>query len=230
MPARPPDPAASRPPFATRAVADAAPSLSSVASDGLAGSVRTRWLAIAAVPLLAWGVGIAAHPTGARDSDGPPADTGPSSSADAVTTVAPTLGTSVDARFGEGIRLRRVECPQTPVARGDTFVCRFVFESTADVERDWQIFVHTDARVGGYRIHGDHFPAGGDYDTTLWKPGEFIVDRLEQRVPADATPGAYDVWLGFYIDGERLPVRADGPGAAFHDGDNRVRAASLTVR
>ncbi|MBN1641131.1 MAG: hypothetical protein JXA09_07835, partial [Anaerolineae bacterium] len=55
----------------------------------------------------------------------------------------------------------------------------------------------------------------GNYPTTIWLPGEFVVDVYPIAVHADAPPGAYVIEVGMYdpADVGRLPVR-DPSGAA----------------
>ena len=53
---------------------------------------------------------------------------------------------------------------------------RFYFTPTAELDRDWMIFLHIDLRGGSYRIHGDHFPVDGKYNTTLWQVGDYVAD------------------------------------------------------
>jgi hypothetical protein len=80
-------------------------------------------------------------------------------------------------------------------------------------DRDYTIFVHvldeTDQLVTG----NDTQPRSGQYPTTIWTPGEHILDRHTLSLPPDLPAGQYRVALGVYYQptGERLPlVLADG--------------------
>jgi hypothetical protein len=49
-------------------------------------------------------------------------------------------------------------------------------------------------------------PVQGDYPTSLWAPGETIVDQRDLPIPADLPPGEYGVNVGLYWDEGRLPL------------------------
>ena len=54
----------------------------------------------------------------------------------------------------------------------------------------------------------DQKPLGGLVATDIWQPGDIIRDPLSIPLPADLSPGSYDIRLGVYSPetGERLPV------------------------
>jgi hypothetical protein len=133
----------------------------------------------------------------------------------------------VEAELGDAVRILGADLPEAALSRGARLAARFYFEPIGDLDRDWQIFLHIDARGGSYRIHGDHFPVKGKYQTTLWQRGDFIADDWTTQVPRDAPGGVYDVWLGFYIGEERLEWSGGTP--SHHDGKNRVRVGTIVV-
>ena len=146
---------------------------------------------------------------------------------DAVSKTPPQPTSKVDAVLGDRIRVHGADAPTTPVERGSKLSVRFYFEALADLDRDWQIFVHVDHRLSEYRINGDHFPVEGRYATTLWQRGDVVADDWSRGLPLDAPAGTYDVYVGFYIGNDRLPFsRGD---AKVNDGSNRVRVATITV-
>lgn len=187
-----------------------------------------RWAVVGAVPVMALLVGVLALPRPA------PVSTAGRPAGDAeelegvVSRTAPQPSSRVDAVLGNAVRVLGADLPKNPVAAGESLQARFYFESLAGLDEDWQVFLHIDARQGGFRIHGDHFPAGGRYSTTLWQKGEFITDAWSRAVPRDAPAGVYDAWLGLYIGEERLPFT--GGDAAVHDGVDRVRVGTVTVQ
>ena len=183
---------------------------------------------VGAVPALAFVVGVVALPRPvAVESDGRPA-VDPAELAGVVSRTPPQPSSRVDAVLGNAIRVHGADLPKAAVAQGDKLELRFFFESLAGLDEDWQIFLHIDAKQGGFRIHGDHFPARGRYSTTLWQKGDVITDEWSTTVPRDAPSGTYDVWLGFYVGEERLPFT--GGDAAAHDGADRVRVGTLTIQ
>ncbi len=145
----------------------------------------------------------------------------------AVSKTRPTPGTPADVQLDDSLRFLGSDVP-AEVSQGSRAAIDFHFEVLKELDRDWQMFVHIDRRDGPYRIHGDHFPVEGRYQTSLWQQGEFVKDHFVKLIPFDAPPGTYDVWIGFYIGDDRLPF--SGGDAALHDGDNRIRAGVLKVR
>lgn len=147
---------------------------------------------------------------------------------DVVLDQRPSYERDVGVALGKSVRLIGADTTRGPLARGDAVELSVYFEVLTELDRDWRVFLHIDAQGGGYRIHGDHPPLGGRYASSLWRKGEYLKDRYTTSVPLDATPGRYDVWVGFYIGDERMTV-SDGP-ASGHDGDNRVLVGTLEIR
>jgi hypothetical protein len=54
----------------------------------------------------------------------------------------------------------------------------------------------------------DNPPVGGSYPTTLWMPGEVVVDEYAISVAGDAMPGPHVIEVGMYDPNTmaRLPV------------------------
>jgi hypothetical protein len=185
-----------------------------------------KWLIVGSVPALAWLVGALALPRPlpvAAEKEAVDRD----ALGAAVSRIRPTPKVPADAELGDAVKILGADLPEAPVARGARLSARFFFEARDELDRDWQIFLHIDARAGSYRIHGDHWPVGGKYHTSLWRPGDFVADSWSTVVPREAPPGPYDVWLGFYIGDERLPFTGGAP--ASHDGSNRVRVGTIAV-
>ena len=192
----------------------------------MASSVE-RWLTVASVPALAFIVGAIALPRPlpvAAEKD----DVDREALGAAVSRIRPTPRASVDAELGDVVRVLGADLPAAALSRGARLSVRFYFEGTGEMERDWQIFVHIDAKAGSSRLHGDHFPVRGKYQTTLWQVGDFVADDWSMIVPRDAAAGVYDVYVGFYIGEERLEW--SGGTATFHDGKNRVRVGAIVIQ
>lgn len=147
--------------------------------------------------------------------------------AELVSTTRPTPGTPANVELGGSLRFLGADVPEQ-VKPGSRATIDFHFEVLKELDRDWQMFVHIDRREGAYRIHGDHYPLDGKYQTSLWQTGEFVRDHFVKLVPFDAPAGTYDIWVGFYIGNDRMPVT--GGDKQLHDGENRVRAGVLQVR
>jgi hypothetical protein len=77
---------------------------------------------------------------------------------------------------------------------------------------DYTVFIHLLDPLGNLVAQFDSPPAGGAYPTSLWDPGEIIVD--EHLMP-DLPAGHYTLQVGLYRPdtGERLPVEGSPEGA-----------------
>jgi hypothetical protein len=84
------------------------------------------------------------------------------------------------------------------------------------LDRDYNIFVHLVAPVGGRQAiaQGDAPPLDGRWPTSLWLPGVPLNDPHTVPLPPDLASGVYELWIGLYdpASGQRLPL-ADGSDA-----------------
>jgi hypothetical protein len=190
-------------------------------------SLGVQWAALLAVPALCFVVGAVflPRPTGVeqerrtldRDALG-----------EAVSRQAPTPSAPGNAELGSRLRFVGATLPQEALKGGARLQVDFFFEVLGELDRDWQMFVHVDRREASYRVHGDHWPVEGRYHTSLWQRGEFVRDRFTKLLPIDAPAGTYDVWVGFYVGDDRMPVT--GGDKSLDDGQNRIRAGTVTLR
>ncbi len=93
-----------------------------------------------------------------------------------------------------GIRL--VEA-QAEAAEGSRLRVRLVWEATEALATDYTAFVQV-LRDGVVRGQGDSPPAGGHLPTTLWRPGDRIVDVHEVDLPSPYDPQADRIIAGLY--------------------------------
>ena len=98
------------------------------------------------------------------------------------------------------------------------------FRSLARVPGNQQLFVHIDTR--GNRLHGDHYPLGGDLPTNYWVPGDVIEDTHTIPVDNYTARGRYTINFGFYMGKKRMDAAPDKA----HGGRNRVTIGELQVR
>lgn len=87
-------------------------------------------------------------------------------------------------------------------------------------------FVHIRSENGKTIAQADFEPLKGQYPTTLWKKGETVVDVVDIPIPADLSPGRYQVLAGLYRWDtlERIPVVDDTSG------ENAVRFETITIQ
>jgi len=181
---------------------------------------------LAAVPVAATIVGLAflPHPRGAGD-ERREIDRGALGAA--LRKEAPKPSSPVDAILGGRVRIHGADLPTEPVSRGTTLKATLYLECLAELDRDWQIFVHIDGKGFEHRIGADHFPVGGKFQATMWKRGDVIADEWTKAIASNAPAGSYDVWIGLYLGNDRLPFSSGDP--SLHDGVNRVRIGTIQV-
>ncbi len=114
--------------------------------------------------------------------------------------------------FRNGIELRQVAVSNPQLQPGDWLRFALTWQSDRPLETDWVVFTQLlgpDGRVWGQR---DNQPGGGWYSTSLWSPGQPVVDDYAFRVPPEAPPGNYHLIVGFYESEtlERVTVESGG--------------------
>lgn len=97
--------------------------------------------------------------------------------------------------------------------QGGEIVLALQWESLQAVDTDYQVFVHLLNEAGEKIMQRDGQPVQWLRPTSVWQPGDQIIDRYGFLVPADLPPGNYTIIVGLYdpVTGQRLPVSA-GPG------------------
>lgn len=123
-----------------------------------------------------------------------------------VTAAQPAQRLSV--RFGETIQLSGYTL--TPTAGG--LRLSLFWQAMAAPDFDYTVFVHVVNAKGEIVGQSDSAPLAGQYPTSIWSPGETIVD--ERLIPV--VSGDDQVFVGLYrLDtGERLPAVVNGTRAA----------------
>ena len=132
----------------------------------------------------------------------------------------------VGARLGDWVELVGYRLEVAEARPGDLLHLTLIWRCLAPVEVNYTVFTHL-LDAGG-QVHGqqDNPPVHGTYPTTLWVPGEIVVDGYPVPVDAGAPPGSYVLEVGMY-DPEtmaRLPV-SDPAGIS---GD-RVLLGQITI-
>lgn len=124
------------------------------------------------------------------------------------------------AKFGDTIQLSG--CTLTPAAGGlqlDLF-----WQTTATPDFDYTVFVHVVNANGEIVAQSDSQPLNGQYPTSIWSPGEIVVDERFIRL----VPGTHQIFVGLYRwdTGERLHAVMDGERAA----DDRLLLQEIVIR
>lgn len=137
----------------------------------------------------------------------------------------PEITNPVPVRFGALIELLGYDLEPiggSELGAGQHFSITWYWRCISKSPRPYKVFVHIDGH--GARIHGDHTPVQELYPTSLWEPGDVIVDRHELVVPAHFSAGSYTIYVGLYAGAERLPIVRGRS-----DGDNRANVGQMLV-
>ena len=107
-------------------------------------------------------------------------------------------GRVLDVPFGEAIRLAGYDQPRSAVRPGETAEITLFWQDQQGTDRVLSSFVHLLDASGKSVASSDHQPGGVYYPTTLWKPGEVLLDTHRLTIPADLAPGVYRLTAGLY--------------------------------
>lgn len=133
------------------------------------------------------------------------------------------------ATYDEQIELVGVRMPEA-VARASEFEMTLLYRVKAPVSAAWQVFVHIDK--GALRFNGDHWPIRQRCQTSMWQPGDYIVDRFTVKAGDPTFPrDQFDVWTGFFTGSNpnwrNMPVSST---RLEKDSNNRVKIGTIRLK
>jgi mannosyltransferase len=125
---------------------------------------------------------------------------------------------SLDARFGERIRLRGYALVGDSFVPGDILPVTLFWEAQAPIPEPYKVTVQLLDGATQLVAQHDTEPGDGLAPTTIWEPGQMVVDRYGVPLPADLAPARYTLVVGLYhvATGERLPVTLGGASLGDH--------------
>jgi len=135
-------------------------------------------------------------------------------------TKLPSTAQPLEADFGGRVKL--LGCETSPEDGGIAPLGRLgvtlYWQSLAEMDKDYTIFVHLVDQAGHIYSQQDCQPQEGDYPTSLWRRGEVVWDAHELSIPPDTPAGSYRLVMGMYLleTMERLPV-VDQEGERLQD-------------
>ncbi len=117
---------------------------------------------------------------------------------------APLPDHPAGAVFGGAARLLGYSLEPASARPGEAVKLTLYWQVLAPLDRDYTVFTHLldghNPKTNGPVWAGhDGQPDGGHYPTTVWQPGEVILDLHPLSVPADAPPGEYRLEVGLYL-------------------------------
>jgi hypothetical protein len=100
--------------------------------------------------------------------------------------------------FGDAIRLAGYDVAPDTLKPGGAAKITLQWQPIALLDADYTTFVHLVNANGDKIAQSDHRPGGVYYPTSLWKPGEMLLDSHTLALPADLGPGPYTIVVGLY--------------------------------
>ena len=100
--------------------------------------------------------------------------------------------------FGDAIRLVSYDVASDALKPGGAAEITLQWQPITRLDRDYTTFVHLVNANGDKIAQSDHRPGGVYYPTSLWKPGETLIDKHTLALPADLGPGPYTIAVGLY--------------------------------
>jgi hypothetical protein len=120
--------------------------------------------------------------------------------------------TALSAELGGIIEIVGVEVEG--VAAGSMLPVRVLWQTLGRPATDYTAFVHLRAADGQQVAGVDEAPAQGRFPTSYWAAGDQILSEFVLPLPAELSPGTYELWLGLYESASagalRLPVTDSG--------------------
>ena len=135
------------------------------------------------------GLEIKAH-LGAADASGLTPVLGP------VVAGGPQIRT--DATVGDAVTLTGFSVDPAAPTPGDALTVDLFWQPSQPLPADYTSFVQLLAVDGSKVAQSDHQPGGVFYPSSMWRPGEQVLDRHQLAIPTDAAPGPYSLLVGLY--------------------------------
>lgn len=126
---------------------------------------------------------------------------------------------ALDADLDGRVRLAGYDLSAEAARPGGTLDVALHWRVTGRLDDDYTVFLQLLDAGGAIVGQGDSPPMGGDYPTSLWAPGEALMDHHRLRVRDDAPAGTCRIIVGLYnlATGQRLPVvGGDGQPSGDH--------------
>ncbi|MCB0242041.1 MAG: hypothetical protein KDI12_01445, partial [Anaerolineae bacterium] len=120
--------------------------------------------------------------------------------------LTPVLGHSVtgspatptDAPISDDVRLLGYDVQPAGPQPGDSLHVDLYWQPSQPLDADVTSFVQLLASNDEKVAQSDHQPGGVFYPSSMWQPGETLLDRHDLTIPANAAPGPYRLLVGLY--------------------------------
>jgi hypothetical protein len=128
-------------------------------------------------------------------------------------------------RFEGGIEHLGTRVDRGDFRRGEPIRFQYAWRAVKPIRKEYEVFVHVE-REGKTIFQQDHLFEGGARSVRSWSPGEVVTEEFIARIPEDALPGEYAVYVGLIDGNSREPVTLSGVTG----GGRRIAAAAFSIR
>ncbi|NJN94694.1 MAG: hypothetical protein HC875_11670 [Anaerolineales bacterium] len=104
---------------------------------------------------------------------------------------APAHQIELDVSFSEQAQLVGLDLPQSTATAGGSLPLTLYWQALAPLDRNWTVFVHLLDDNEQIISQQDQIPGAGQFPTTSWLTGEYLLDSYNLPIPADIPPGTY---------------------------------------
>jgi hypothetical protein len=114
--------------------------------------------------------------------------------------------------FGNSIQLLNFTLANPTLKAGEAIHLDLWWQTLQPPPLDYTVFVHLLDASGALVAGNDSQPLNNRYPTSLWSPGEQILDPHRLTLPPTLPPGHYRLAVGLYDQpsGARLPLQVEG--------------------
>jgi len=127
---------------------------------------------------------------------------------------SPSPQIPLTVNFSDRASLVGLDLPHMQINAGEMLPLTLHWQAIQTFDKNWTVFVHLVDDEGKIVSQQDQVPGAGQYPTTGWVPGEYLLDGYNLLIPPDTPPGRNAYWLeiGLYDanDFSRLPVTEAG--------------------
>lgn len=139
----------------------------------------------------------------------------------------------VEAEWEGKIGLLGYDLDKAGYRAGETIQLTLYYTALTEVEADYTVFTHllgafNPATNGPVWAQDDGEPCRRGYPTSVWEPGEVVIDTFALSIPAEAAAEDYTLAMGFYTwpSLDRLSVTGPSGAPADHLELGRVRVTA----
>jgi 4-amino-4-deoxy-L-arabinose transferase-like glycosyltransferase len=143
-------------------------------------------------------------------------------------TSLPDLANPLEAHFGQEIQLYGYDLAETSLQPGGSLDLTLYWQALDVPTEDYNVFVHLISAADGEIVsQQDGVPVDWLRPTKGWRKDEVLVDNYQLSLPADLTPGTYELYVGLFDPEsfERAPVTVEGQAQP----DGRLLLTTMTV-